>query len=184
VREAHYIFNSHALFHIAKEAAKNAATGASLQDNVVIAVVFSVVGAEAFINEAFEAASQFGPGESEQKRVEAFTELGRQIEGPLGNSSKPPKSSANLQLASVKELSPGEFIRQFQFKKHTDFVLAFGFYLERHSDLSKNSELTLIRAQYSPLLGRVKPKPHCQVGATTVLPLSTATIAPAPVFGK
>jgi hypothetical protein len=55
VREAHYIFNSHALFHIAKEAAKNAATGASLQDNVVIAVVFSVVGAEAFINEAFEA---------------------------------------------------------------------------------------------------------------------------------
>jgi hypothetical protein len=56
---------------------------------------------------------------------------------PLGNSSKPPKSSANLQLASVKELSPGEFIRQFQFKKHTDFVLAFGFYLERHSDLSK-----------------------------------------------
>ncbi len=85
MREARYIFNSHALFHTAKEATKNAATRASLQNNVVIAGVFSVVIAEAFVNEAFEAASQFGPGESEQKRIEAFTELGRQIEESRGS---------------------------------------------------------------------------------------------------
>jgi hypothetical protein len=29
-----------------------------------------------------------------------------------------------------KSLSPGEFIRQLGFKKHTDIVLAFGYYLE------------------------------------------------------
>lgn len=36
-----------------------------------------------------------------------------------------------------KETSPGEFIRQFRFKKHTDFVLAFGYYLEKHSGLTE-----------------------------------------------
>ena len=36
----------------------------------------------------------------------------------------------------VKGLSPGEFIRQFGFKKHTDFVVAFGYYLEKHSGLT------------------------------------------------
>lgn len=35
-----------------------------------------------------------------------------------------------------KGLSPGEFIRQFGFKKHTDFVVAFGYYLEKHSGLA------------------------------------------------
>lgn len=40
-------------------------------------------------------------------------------------------------LISEKGLSPGEFIRQFGFKKHTDFVLAFGYYLEKHSDLAE-----------------------------------------------
>jgi hypothetical protein len=85
MRDAGYILNSHALFYIAKQAAINAASRVSLQDNVMIAIVFSVVGAEAFINEAFEVASQFGPGESEQKRIEAFTELGRQIEESRGS---------------------------------------------------------------------------------------------------
>jgi hypothetical protein len=38
-------------------------------------------------------------------------------------------------LGSSKSMSPGEFIRQFGFKKHTDLVLAFGYYLEQHSGL-------------------------------------------------
>jgi hypothetical protein len=41
-----------------------------------------------------------------------------------------------VRLISEKGISPGEFIRQFPFKKHTDFVLAFGYYLEKHSDLA------------------------------------------------
>ena len=39
-------------------------------------------------------------------------------------------------LAVSRSTSPGEFIRQFHFKKHTDFVLAFGYYLEKHSGVT------------------------------------------------
>lgn len=35
-----------------------------------------------------------------------------------------------------KKISVGEFIRQLGFKKHTDMVLAFGFYLEKVSGLA------------------------------------------------
>ncbi|MGB6476328.1 MAG: hypothetical protein WBF04_19935, partial [Candidatus Sulfotelmatobacter sp.] len=44
---------------------------------------------------------------------------------------------ATPQLVIAKGTSPGEFIRQFHFKKHTDFVLAFGYYLEKHSGLAE-----------------------------------------------
>jgi hypothetical protein len=52
--------------------------------------------------------------------------------------SRPTKGRpATPQLVIAKGTSPGEFIRQFHFKKHTDFVLAFGYYLEKHSGLSE-----------------------------------------------
>ncbi len=38
-------------------------------------------------------------------------------------------------LASSKQVSVGEFIRQLGVKKHTDLVVAFGYYLEEHSGL-------------------------------------------------
>jgi len=38
-------------------------------------------------------------------------------------------------LASSKRVSVGEFIRQLGVKKHTDLVVAFGYYLEEHSGL-------------------------------------------------
>jgi hypothetical protein len=42
------------------------------------------------------------------------------------------KSESGLQkLASGKTVSVGEFIRQIGFKRHTDIVLAFGYYLEQ-----------------------------------------------------
>jgi hypothetical protein len=40
-------------------------------------------------------------------------------------------------LASSKAVSVGEFIRQFGFKRHTDLVLAFGYYLEQHSGVKE-----------------------------------------------
>lgn len=40
-------------------------------------------------------------------------------------------------LASSKAVSVGEFIRRFGFKKHTDLVLAFGYYLEQHSGVKE-----------------------------------------------
>jgi len=36
----------------------------------------------------------------------------------------------------TKTLSVSEFIRQLGFKKHTDIVLAFGYFLEKHSGIS------------------------------------------------
>jgi hypothetical protein len=55
------------------------------------------------------------------------------------NLSKQVKPSAKtLAQASIpgKKMSVGEFIRQLGFKKHTDLVLAFGYYLEKFGGLS------------------------------------------------
>jgi len=43
-----------------------------------------------------------------------------------GKSEKP----IRLEGPAGKGLSAGEFVRQLGFKKHTDLVLAFGYYLE------------------------------------------------------
>ena len=52
--------------------------------------------------------------------------------------SRPAKGRPAMpQLVIAKGTSPGEFIRQFRFKKQTDFVLAFGYYLEKHSGLGE-----------------------------------------------
>jgi len=47
-------------------------------------------------------------------------------------SQGPPDPAA---LASSKRVSVGEFIRQLGVRKHTDLVVAFGYYLEEHSGL-------------------------------------------------
>ncbi len=52
------------------------------------------------------------------------------------------------QLVIAKGTSPGEFIRQFRFKKHTDFVLAFGYYLEKHSGLTEFSAADVNNCYY------------------------------------
>jgi hypothetical protein len=63
------------------------------------------------------------------------------VRAPRGRSGSPP-------LAVVKGTSPGEFIRQFRFKKHTDFVLAFGYYLEKHSGVSEFSAADINNCYY------------------------------------
>jgi hypothetical protein len=73
-------------FVFAQQATINAAAKTSLQDNVVIAIVFSVVGAQTFINEAFEVASQFEPGESDQKQSQLSLNSGDKSKS-LGGSS-------------------------------------------------------------------------------------------------
>lgn len=52
------------------------------------------------------------------------------------------------QLVIAKGTSPGEFIRQFRFKKHTDFVLAFGYYLEKYSGLTEFSAADVNNCYY------------------------------------
>lgn len=50
--------------------------------------------------------------------------------------AKPPsgRSTAPKGKAPSKGLSPSEFIRQLRLKKHSDIVLAFGYYLETELD--------------------------------------------------
>jgi hypothetical protein len=56
-----------------------------------------------------------------------------------GGESRPSTSAKTpadpAALASSKRVSVGEFIRQLGVKKHTDLVVAFGYYLEEHSGL-------------------------------------------------
>src|SRR5437867_29345 len=55
-----------------------------------------------------------------------------------GGGAIPVKSETTPLAKSVsvsKGMSAGEFIRQFDFKKHTELALAFGYYLEHHSGL-------------------------------------------------
>jgi hypothetical protein len=51
-----------------------------------------------------------------------------------------------------KDVSPGEFIRKFGFKKHTDLVLAFGYYLEKHSGLASFSSADINNCYYEAKL--------------------------------
>lgn len=56
--------------------------------------------------------------------------------------------SAGSHLVIAKGTSPGEFIRQFHFKKHTDFVLAFGYYLEKYSGVTEFSAADVNNCYY------------------------------------
>ena len=64
-------------------------------------------------------------------------------QGKEGNSK-----AAVLSPAAGKAISPGEFIRQFQFKKHTDLALAFGYYLEKHSGVDAFSSADINNCYY------------------------------------
>ncbi len=62
-------------------------------------------------------------------------------EGKLQKTEPTPNRKAANQPSSLaslpgKKVSVGEFIRQLGFKKHTDLVLAFGYYLEKHGGLT------------------------------------------------
>jgi hypothetical protein len=58
------------------------------------------------------------------------------------------KPSPDPVRETARATSAGEFIRQFHFKKHTDFVLAFGYYLEKHSGLKEFSAADINNCYY------------------------------------
>jgi hypothetical protein len=49
---------------------------------------------------------------------------------------------------SGKGLSVGEFIRQLAFKKHTEVVLAFGYFLEKHSGMREFGPADINKCYY------------------------------------
>ena len=62
-------------------------------------------------------------------------EMFKRFEGAAPVARKGKLSTDPVQLASSKQISVGEFIRQLGVKKHTDLVVAFGYYLEEQSGL-------------------------------------------------
>ena len=71
-------------------------------------------------------------------------EMLKRFEGGLPTPGRKPEKGSNKKGASetragrtVKSASVGEFIRQTGVKKHTDIVLAFGYYLEKFSGLTE-----------------------------------------------
>ena len=65
---------------------------------------------------------------------------------PEGTSKKNIESSKEDN--NIKSISAGEFIRKAGFKKHTDIVLAFGYYLENHSGLSSFAPSDINKCYY------------------------------------
>jgi len=82
---------------------------------------FEVEGDKKFVLEMFK---KFDSGKSVSEGEQAVVPSGK-------------KKGKTVQLvpASGKRLSAGEFLRQIEVKKHTDIVLAFGYYLETYSGL-------------------------------------------------
>lgn len=64
--------------------------------------------------------------------------------------AKPPsgRSTAPKGKASSKGLSPSEFIRELRLKKHSDIVLAFGYYLETELDKKEFSPADINNLYY------------------------------------
>jgi hypothetical protein len=62
-------------------------------------------------------------------------------------SEKGKKGKSNVSN-SGKSLAVGEFIRQIGIKKHTDFVLSFGYYLEKHVGMKEFAPADINKCYY------------------------------------
>jgi hypothetical protein len=58
------------------------------------------------------------------------------------------KKDKNILSASGKSLAVGEFIRQMGIKKHTDFVLVFGYYLEKYVGMKEFAPADINKCYY------------------------------------
>ena len=70
----------------------------------------------------------------------------------IPKAGKTKGGSPPLTIASFKGLSVREFILQLESRKHTDMVLAFGYYLEKHSGQSAFAPADLNNLYYEAKL--------------------------------
>lgn len=83
----------------------------------------------------------------------AFAELKRLVLGlEEPSTARPPKSQTKAYLPLAKAQSVREFLDSYDLKKHTDIVLAFGYYLEKRRALSSFSPVELNRCYYEAKL--------------------------------
>lgn len=67
---------------------------------------------------------------------------------PAKKGEKSLPSQVTVVSRSAKQLSIGEFVRQLGLKKHTDLVLAFGYYLEKNSGMHEFSPADINKCYY------------------------------------
>ena len=84
------------------------------------------------------------------KRFDAAGEVHPKVEKlPTNKLHDGPKHSAER---AQKGISVGEFVRQLGIKKHTDYVLAFGYYLEKHGGQASFTPADINEAYYDAKL--------------------------------
>lgn len=84
---------------------------------------------------------RFAPNRPSDTRPEAAVHVGRR--GSKGDITSPIKSKA---------LSIREFVQQLGLKKHTDITLAFGYYLEKFSDIQEFTPADINNCYYEAKL--------------------------------
>lgn len=81
---------------------------------------------------------------------ESVTKIGKvTTAGPVTSHKSHISTTSDL---PAKGISVGEFIRQMEIKKHTDFVLAFGYYLEKYAGQTNFTPADINEAYYDAKL--------------------------------
>lgn len=70
------------------------------------------------------------------------------VEPLMKKGQKDLQSEVTVASRSAKQLSMGEFVRQLGLKKHTDIVLAFGYFLEKISGVREFSPADINKCYY------------------------------------
>jgi len=85
--------------------------------------------------------------------LKQFTPGGAATTPPGGGRTRAaPSPAAAPARTSGKSLSVGEFVRQYGFKKHTDLVLAFGYYLEKYAGVDRFTSADISNCYYEAKL--------------------------------
>ncbi|OGU35592.1 MAG: hypothetical protein A2068_09455 [Ignavibacteria bacterium GWB2_35_6b] len=93
---------------------------------------FEVEGDKEFVLEMIEKFETF----SDKQTLQSYGNEFKEGEKPISKT------------VSTKPVSVGEFIRLLGFKKHTDIVLSFGYYLEIYGDLKEFSPADINNCYY------------------------------------
>lgn len=93
-----------------------------------------------------------GPREFVEAKIAEFEKKAKDL-GPRSIPVQPPDSAAGTKMpVPDKVMSVGEFVRRLGLKKHTDLVVAFGYYLEKYSGATQFSAADINRCYYDAKL--------------------------------
>jgi hypothetical protein len=85
--------------------------------------------------------------------IEKFEVFSAKTKNISTSISAQTSTSGKLSVEEIgKPTSVGEFVRQLNLKKHTDIVLAFGYYLEKHSGLNEFAPADINNCYYEAKL--------------------------------